>query len=98
MKANKPLSAPSAVNSDSILSQDEGVLRQIAESLVKSQLYDKAGDVYEKLKDFDKAIEYYKKGDAFGKAIQVQKTVTKTLWLINTMFLVGKICLSGKSG
>ncbi|EFP04115.1 CRE-OSM-1 protein [Caenorhabditis remanei] len=77
MKANKPLSALSAVNSDSILSQDEGVLRQIAESLVKSQLYDKAGDVYEKLKDFDKAIEYYKKGDAFGKAIQVQKTLAR---------------------
>lgn len=72
IKSNKPLSALSAANNDSVLSQDENILRQIADSLVKSQLYDKAGDVYEKLKDFDKAVEYFKKGDAYGKAIQVK--------------------------
>ncbi|CAI2357816.1 unnamed protein product [Caenorhabditis sp. 36 PRJEB53466] len=73
MKANKPLSALSAANNDSVLANDETVMRQIADSLVKSQLYDKAGDVYEKLKDFDNAIEYYKKGDAYGKAIQLAR-------------------------
>lgn len=73
MKANKPLSALSAATNDSVLAQDEAVLRQIAESLVKSQLYDKAGDVYEKLRDFNNAIEYYKKGDAYAKAIQLAR-------------------------
>uniref|UniRef100_A0A1I7TZF2 WD_REPEATS_REGION domain-containing protein n=1 Tax=Caenorhabditis tropicalis TaxID=1561998 RepID=A0A1I7TZF2_9PELO len=73
INANKPLSALNAATNDSILSQDEGVMRQIADSLIKSQLYDRAGDVYEKLRDFDKAVEYYKKGDSFGKAIQLAR-------------------------
>uniref|UniRef100_A0A8R1I6R6 Intraflagellar transport protein 172 homolog n=1 Tax=Caenorhabditis japonica TaxID=281687 RepID=A0A8R1I6R6_CAEJA len=74
MKANKPLAALSAATNDDALSQDQTLFRQIADSLIKSQLYDKAGDVYEKLKDFDNAILFFKKGDAYGKAIQLARS------------------------
>ncbi|CAL2048973.1 unnamed protein product [Caenorhabditis brenneri] len=73
INANKPLSALTAATNDGVISQDKTVLLQIAESLVKSQLYDKAGEVYEKLKDFDKAVDAYKKGNAFAKAIQLAR-------------------------
>ncbi|PIC15412.1 hypothetical protein B9Z55_022396 [Caenorhabditis nigoni] len=72
-RSNKPLSALNAVMNDSVLSQDANVLRQVAEALGKAQLFDKAGEVYEKLKDFDNAVDNYKKGDAYGKAIQLAR-------------------------
>jgi len=43
------------------------LVQTIAVALIKSELYEAAGDMFEKLKDFDRAIECYRKGKAFNR-------------------------------
>ncbi|CAI5455003.1 unnamed protein product [Caenorhabditis angaria] len=73
LKGNKPLLALNTAMHDSHLSTDDALLRQIAASLMKNQIFDRAGDVFEKLKEFETALDCYRKGKAYSNAIQLAR-------------------------
>lgn len=51
------------------LKPEESLLEAIAASLFRSQVFDKAGEFFEKLKMIDRAIDTYKRGHNFSKAV-----------------------------
>ncbi|KAJ1353159.1 Intraflagellar transport protein osm-1 [Parelaphostrongylus tenuis] len=73
LKAKQPVQALTTALSDSSLTNDHSLMTSIASQLVQSQIFDKAGELYEHMKDFEKALECYTKGNAFGKAVQLAR-------------------------
>ncbi|EYB98280.1 hypothetical protein Y032_0132g1691 [Ancylostoma ceylanicum] len=73
MKAKQPVQALSTALTDPTLANDHQLMSSIASQLVQSQIYDKAGELYEHMKDFEKALECYINGKAFNKAIQLAR-------------------------
>ncbi|CAI4221536.1 unnamed protein product [Auanema sp. JU1783] len=74
LKANQPAKALNVVNSQPQLAKDDRLLETIADALLKGFVYDKAGDIFEKMKNFEKALECYRKGHAFSRAVQLART------------------------
>ncbi|KAK6046896.1 hypothetical protein COOONC_15599 [Cooperia oncophora] len=73
MKAKKPVQALETALTDSALANDHQLMTSIASQLMQSQIYDKAGELYEHMKDFEKALECYTNGKAFNKAVQLAR-------------------------
>ncbi|PIO75437.1 tetratricopeptide repeat protein [Teladorsagia circumcincta] len=73
MKAKKPVQALETALSDSSLSNDHQLMASIASQLMQSHIYDKAGELYEHMRDFEKALECYTNGQTFNKAIQLAR-------------------------
>ncbi|KIH55309.1 tetratricopeptide repeat protein, partial [Ancylostoma duodenale] len=73
MKAKQPVQALSTALTDPTLANDHQLMLSIASQLMQSQIYDKAGELYEHMKDFEKALECYINGKAFNKAIQLSE-------------------------
>ncbi|RCN37320.1 tetratricopeptide repeat protein [Ancylostoma caninum] len=73
MKAKQPVQALSTALTDPTLANDHQLMSSIASQLMQSQIYDKAGELYEHMKDFEKALECYINGKAFNKAIQLAR-------------------------
>ncbi|CAJ0935299.1 unnamed protein product, partial [Mesorhabditis belari] len=73
LKSNQPTKALTVVLQKEELLNDSMITQDIAQSLVKNRFFEKAGDLYEKLKEFDKAMENYLEGKAFQKAIHVSR-------------------------
>ena len=53
---------------------DSQLMNQITSALIKSGLYDKAGEFYERMGQMQKALEAYCKGNAYNKAVILAKT------------------------
>ncbi|CAJ0597757.1 unnamed protein product [Cylicocyclus nassatus] len=73
LKARQPVQALSAALTNSALAEDIQLMSSIAGQLMQSQIFDKAGEVYEHIKDYGKALECYKNGRALNKAIQLAR-------------------------
>lgn len=43
------------------------LVQNIAIQLIKNDLNERAGELFEKTKDFDRALECFKRGKAYGK-------------------------------
>ncbi|CAO1308118.1 unnamed protein product [Diamesa tonsa] len=75
MKANKPgRAAKLALKTPSIL-HNEDLVSRISLSLIRSELFELAGDLAQKTSQLDSAIKLYKKGNAFSRAIEIARTV-----------------------
>ncbi|MEQ2313666.1 hypothetical protein AMECASPLE_004402, partial [Ameca splendens] len=73
LKAGLPAKAARlAISCPEISSSTETVSR-IAASLIKGELYDRAGDLYEKARNNQRALECYCKGGAFRKAVELAR-------------------------
>ncbi|KAI9201990.1 uncharacterized protein BJ171DRAFT_584638 [Polychytrium aggregatum] len=55
------------------LSSNIEITERVAAALFKSGLYEKAGELYEKLGSADRAIDAYKKGKAFRAAVELSR-------------------------
>ncbi|VDN19236.1 unnamed protein product [Cylicostephanus goldi] len=73
LKAKQPVQALSTALTDPALAKDDQLMSSIAAQLMQSQIFDKAGELYEHMKDFEKALECYVNGKAFNKAIQLAR-------------------------
>ena len=49
------------------------MLQQIASSLMKGGLYEKAGELYEQARSYQEAMEAYRQGGAFRKAVELAR-------------------------
>ena len=55
------------------LSSQPDLLQQIASSLVKAGLYEKAGDLYERARSYQQAMEAYREGAVFRRAVELAR-------------------------
>ncbi|VDO11882.1 unnamed protein product [Haemonchus placei] len=73
VKAKKPVQALETALTEPSLANNHQLMTSIASQLMQSQIYDKAGELFEHMKDFEKALECYTKGQTFNKAIQLEE-------------------------
>uniref|UniRef100_A0A7N8X0V8 Intraflagellar transport 172 n=1 Tax=Mastacembelus armatus TaxID=205130 RepID=A0A7N8X0V8_9TELE len=73
LKAGLPAKAARlAISRPEITSNSETVSR-IATNLIKGEFYERAGDLYEKIRNNQRALECYCKGGAFRKAVELAR-------------------------
>ena len=73
LKANLPARAARLMaERPELLSKGE-LVQSVAVALIKSELFERAGELFEKTKDWERAVESYRRGGALGKAIGVAR-------------------------
>ncbi|RUS80517.1 hypothetical protein EGW08_011738 [Elysia chlorotica] len=73
MKAGLPARAARLAASREELMTNNDLIARIAGALIKSELYDRAGDLYEKIRDYQRAMECFKKGKDFRRAVDLAR-------------------------
>ena len=73
MKAGLPARAARVVQHHPQLSGQPDLLQQIASSLVKAGLQEKAGEMYELARNFQQAMEAYRSGGAYRRAVELAR-------------------------
>eukprot|EP00051_Salpingoeca_urceolata_P019102 m.274557 g.274557 ORF g.274557 m.274557 type:complete len:1824 (+) comp19348_c0_seq8:278-5749(+) len=71
MKAGLPARAALLVSQHEELSQSPDTVERVTSALLKAGLYDRAGELYEKVRMNQRALDAYKKGKAYRKAIDL---------------------------
>eukprot|EP00744_Colponema_vietnamica_P003231 GILI01004982.1.p1 GENE.GILI01004982.1~~GILI01004982.1.p1 ORF type:complete len:1648 (-),score=437.85 GILI01004982.1:177-5084(-) len=72
LRGGTPARAANVVSQHGI-QPDAQLLEAIATSLFKAQIFEKAGDLFEKLNLNDRAIDAYKRGNVFSRAVELAK-------------------------
>lgn len=72
LRGGTPARAANVVNAHN-LKPEQQLLEAIAAALFKAQVFEKAGDFFEKLKMGERAIEAYKRGHIFSRAVEYAK-------------------------
>ncbi|XP_063414390.1 intraflagellar transport protein 172 homolog isoform X2 [Mytilus trossulus] len=73
MKSGLPARAARLATSREELMSNADLIGRIASALIKSELYERAGDLYEHIRDKQKAMECYKKGNAYLQAVKLAR-------------------------
>jgi intraflagellar transport protein 172 len=73
LKANKPARAARLTLKTPFLLQDENLMAKIMSALIKSELFELAGDLSQKLSQPVAAINLYRKGGTFARAIELAR-------------------------
>lgn len=76
MKANKPGRAAKLALKTPSLIQNEDLVSRIISLLVRSELYELAGDLAQKTNQLDTAMKFYKKGNSYSRAIEIARVVS----------------------
>lgn len=74
MKAGLPARASRLAYSHSDLMSNTSLMEQIASSLLKYDLYEQAGELFEKTNNFQRALECYRKGRGYRKAVELARS------------------------
>ncbi|XP_055687572.1 intraflagellar transport protein 172 homolog [Lutzomyia longipalpis] len=75
LKAKKPAKAARLALKRTYLLQNEELMSRVSASLVKSELYELAGDLAHKMDKADVALSMYKKAGAYARAIDLARYV-----------------------
>lgn len=76
MKANKPgRAAKLALKTPSLL-QNEDLVARISTSLIRSELYEIAGDLAQKTAQSETAMKLYRRGNAYSRAIEIARHIS----------------------
>ncbi|XP_043070065.1 intraflagellar transport protein 172 homolog [Drosophila bipectinata] len=75
LKANKPARAARLALKTPHLLQDEQLMLQVTEGLVRSELYELAGDIAHRLSRPEAALALYRKGGAYARALELGRVV-----------------------
>lgn len=73
MKAGLPARAARLAASREELMSNSELIGRIASALIKAELHERAGELYEKIKDYQRAMECYKKGKDFRRAVDLAR-------------------------
>lgn len=75
LNAKQPGRASRLLQNHPYLMENEDVANRVISALIKIDMMEQAGELYEKLNDSNKALECYKKGKAFAKAIDLARRI-----------------------
>ncbi|XP_037945105.1 intraflagellar transport protein 172 homolog [Teleopsis dalmanni] len=75
LKANKPARAAKLALKTPQLMEDENLMVNVTDGLIKCELFEMAGDIAFKLNQSDVALELYRKGGAYARALDLARTV-----------------------
>ncbi|XP_060165824.1 intraflagellar transport protein 172 homolog isoform X5 [Globicephala melas] len=73
LKAGLPAKAARLVLTQEELLATTELVEHITAALIKSELYERAGDLFEKIRNPQRALECYRKGNAFMKAVELAR-------------------------
>ncbi|XP_069461553.1 intraflagellar transport protein 172 homolog isoform X2 [Ambystoma mexicanum] len=73
LKAGLPAKAARLAMSRDELMVDTDIVSRITASLIKGEFYERAGDLFEKIRNSRRALECYCKGNAFRKAVELAR-------------------------
>ncbi|CAL1585627.1 unnamed protein product [Knipowitschia caucasica] len=73
LRAGLPAKAARLALSKPHLIQDSDLVNRIAASLVQAEFHERAGDLYESIRNHKRALECYVKGGAFRKAVELSR-------------------------
>ncbi|KAL5017204.1 hypothetical protein ScPMuIL_006793 [Solemya velum] len=73
MKSGLPARAARLVTSREELMTNSDLISRIASALIKGELFERAGDLYEKIKDYTHAMDCFKKGKSFRRAVELAR-------------------------
>ncbi|XP_011806760.1 PREDICTED: intraflagellar transport protein 172 homolog [Colobus angolensis palliatus] len=73
LKAGLPAKAARLVLTREELLANTELVEDITAALIKGELYERAGDLFEKIHNPQKALECYRKGNAFTKAVELAR-------------------------
>uniref|UniRef100_A0A665WJI3 Intraflagellar transport 172 n=1 Tax=Echeneis naucrates TaxID=173247 RepID=A0A665WJI3_ECHNA len=73
LKAGLPAKAARLAISRPEIANNSDTVSRIAASLIKGEFYERAGDLYEKIRNHQRALECYCKGGAFRKAVELAR-------------------------
>ena len=72
LKGGMPAKAAAVVQSNAF-SPESQLLERIASALISTNMYEKAGDFYERMENYEKALDCYVKGHVYYKAVEMSK-------------------------
>ncbi|XP_064411524.1 intraflagellar transport protein 172 homolog [Latimeria chalumnae] len=75
LKAGLPAKAARLAMSREELVGNSELINRIAAALIKSDFYERAGDLFEIIRNHQRALECYHKGSAFRKAVELARSV-----------------------
>ena len=73
LRANLPIKAAQVLMGNKELMHNQDLVASIATSLINSDLYENAGELFEKIKDDRKALECYKAGKVYRRAVDLAR-------------------------
>nr|XP_046228660.1 intraflagellar transport protein 172 homolog isoform X2 [Scatophagus argus] len=73
LQAGLPAKAARLAISRPEITSNSDTVSRIAASLIKGEFYERAGDLYEKIRNNQRALECYCKGGAFRKAVELAR-------------------------
>ncbi|CAB1340225.1 unnamed protein product, partial [Coregonus sp. 'balchen'] len=73
LKAGLPAKAARLAMSREELVSNCDVINRIAAALIKGEFYERAGDLFEKIRNNQRALDCYRKGNAFRKAVELAR-------------------------
>nr|CAD7263275.1 unnamed protein product [Timema shepardi] len=76
LRAGLPSLAARLVQSNTDLLNNDEIVAKVASALLQAELYEQAGELYEKVNRTEKAFECYRKARAFPKAIELARYIT----------------------
>lgn len=76
LKSNRPVRAANLINQHNDLFQNEVLVATITKKLLKSELFEPAAEIYDKLNKSELALECYRKGKVWSKAVELARMIS----------------------
>ncbi|KAJ1528639.1 hypothetical protein ONE63_007034 [Megalurothrips usitatus] len=76
LKAGLPLRASRLLQNQSHLLSNEDLVSRVSSALHKAELFEQAGQLYEKLNQPQKALDCYRKGHAYARAVELSRQIS----------------------
>ncbi|KAJ8355794.1 hypothetical protein SKAU_G00185880 [Synaphobranchus kaupii] len=74
LKAGLPAKAARLVIGRDELVSNADVVNRIASALIKGEFFERAGDLFEKIRNYQRALDCFRKGNAFRKAVELARS------------------------
>lgn len=76
LKSNRPVRAANLIIQHDDLLDNETLVTTVVKKLLKSELYEPAAEIYEKMNKSDIALECYRKGKIWAKAVELARVIS----------------------
>ena len=73
LKAGLSVRASKLIQNHESMMSDQELVTKVISSLMKSEAYEQAGELYEKTGQYDQAMECYRKGEAFARSVELAR-------------------------